>query len=105
MREQAFVNVRWWLGVASGYLNWSPDTFWRAQLWEVQNAYLWRLRHDNRRDAVQASRLINGVRGAFHKKKWDEITPDQFLPERGGEAEDVATQREKAAQSLPSTLD
>lgn len=86
-------------------LGWAPDRFWSAQLWECRTAYLTFSQHEQRRDARQAARLINGMRVAFHADNFDEFTVDDFLGENGPGAEDIEQAREEFSETFPSTLD
>lgn len=52
-----------------------------------------------------AARLINGMRGAFHKENWRKVEPEDYLKAPDEGEEDIETSREQAASQFPTTLD
>ena len=91
---------------ATGGLGWSPDEYWKAQLWEVHLALEGHRKAKGREDSRLAAWMVNPL-GALWSDDWDRLNPsDLFDPEyEPPTKEEIDQEREALASDFPATLD
>jgi hypothetical protein len=91
---------------ATGRLGWTPDEFWKAQLWEVRLALEGHYKKAGREDSRHAAWIINTT-GALLADDWDRVAPtDLFDPEyEPPTREEIEEERQALAEEFPATLE
>ncbi len=91
---------------ACGTLGWTPETFWKAQLYEVTLALDGERRRRGHAEARHAAWIINGVRTSIWSDNFSELeTSDLYDPDYSPPTkEDLKQERDALAQQLPDTL-
>lgn len=100
------VDVRGWFEKTCGEVGWPPSAFYEAQLWECALALRGARRGAGYRDARQAAWIVNGMRRAFHAKKFKPLeAEDIYDPDyRPPTKEEIDAERRAVASSFAPTL-